>query len=294
MCSGSGLMRVPTTYGEGGLGRTGPGGDVGIDADRLPPGTRRCRLRMRPKAVRSICVTSQWSSIVPVDANGLPVAPLHMWFDRRGEKYTAALTAATTARRSRRAGQEIHGFVPEHRRSRTSCGFNTTATSTIARPRTSSRWTTSTLGSPADRGDCQLGHADGPHRQPPARRHDVVCRARRPRRCRRQPPPRSDEVVGTCCRPSEPTLPMTSDCIATSRSSPEPTTASPQRSVPGLFEAGQGDDHDGHHRRADRAHHPTRHVDRAQVHRHDAQRTRGSLLRRCRRRCSAASSSKPR
>lgn len=44
--------------------------------------------------VRVICATSQWSSIIPVDSNGLPVGPMFVWLDRRGENHTAALTSS--------------------------------------------------------------------------------------------------------------------------------------------------------------------------------------------------------
>jgi len=108
---GSGLMRVPTTFGEGGLAEQDP--EV-MWASTLSA----CRQALTAAgdaarhAVRSICVTSQWSSIVPVDAGGHPVAPLHMWFDRRGEQYTAALTAGDDGDAVRARWAEIHGFAP--------------------------------------------------------------------------------------------------------------------------------------------------------------------------------------
>ncbi len=108
---GSGLTRVPTTFGEGGLAEQDP--------DVMWTSTlSACRQALTTAgtaathAVRSICVTSQWSSIVPVDANGLPVAPLHMWFDRRGEPFTAALIAGKDADTVKARWAEIHGFGP--------------------------------------------------------------------------------------------------------------------------------------------------------------------------------------
>lgn len=64
--------------------------------------------------VRVVCATSQWSSIVPVDAAGLPVGPMFVWLDHRGERHTAAITAndpdggaATFAHWA-----DVHGLYP--------------------------------------------------------------------------------------------------------------------------------------------------------------------------------------
>ena len=108
---GSGLTRVPTTFGEGGLAEQDP---EAIWSSTLSA----CRQALvaagtaATDAVRSICVTSQWSSIVPVDADGLPVAPLHMWFDRRGEAFTAALTSGADGDAVKARWADIHGFGP--------------------------------------------------------------------------------------------------------------------------------------------------------------------------------------
>lgn len=108
---GSGLTRVPTTFGEGGLAEQDP--EVmwtsTLSACRQALAAAGSAAR---QAVRSVCVTSQWSSIVPVDADALPVAPLHMWFDRRGEHFTAALTAGDDGAAVRARWEEIHGFGP--------------------------------------------------------------------------------------------------------------------------------------------------------------------------------------
>ena len=120
---------------------------------RTASGARRCplagrrspqRALRRRDAVRSMCVASQWSSIVPVDANGVPVAPFHMWFDRRGQALADALVpdaAGEAARRwaesmdSRRHIAVAHAVVP------------TQPEIHVERWPTSSRWTTSTLAS---------------------------------------------------------------------------------------------------------------------------------------------------
>jgi xylulokinase len=108
---GSGLTRVPTSFGEDGLAEQDPEmmwaatlsacgqalAEAGADAT---------------DAVRSVCVATQWSSIVPVDAEGFPVAPLHMWFDRRGEAFAAALTAGTNGDAVKARWAEINGFPP--------------------------------------------------------------------------------------------------------------------------------------------------------------------------------------
>ncbi|MGZ4792802.1 MAG: xylulokinase [Ilumatobacteraceae bacterium] len=108
---GSGLMRLPTTFGEHGLAEQDP--------EMMWESTlASCRQaldaagRTAADGVRSICVSSQWMSIVPVDAKGLPVAPLHMWFDRRGEQYTKALTAGDDGEKLKTRWEEVHGFAP--------------------------------------------------------------------------------------------------------------------------------------------------------------------------------------
>jgi xylulokinase len=59
----------------------------------------------------AVCVASQWSSVVPVDANGDPVAPLHMWFDGRGHDLTDALMPDPQCEAAQRWA-DIHGFTP--------------------------------------------------------------------------------------------------------------------------------------------------------------------------------------
>ncbi|MEP7203215.1 MAG: FGGY family carbohydrate kinase, partial [Ilumatobacteraceae bacterium] len=108
---GSGLTRVPTTFGEGGLAEQDPEVMWSSTLSSCRQALDSAGVAARD-AVRSICVTSQWSSIVPVDAAGMPVAPLHMWFDRRGEPLTAALTAGDDGDAVRSRFAEIHGFGP--------------------------------------------------------------------------------------------------------------------------------------------------------------------------------------
>ena len=106
---GSGLSRLITIF--------GPDGAAEQDGDAIWSATlEACRQALvdagssAAQAVSAICVTSQWSSIVPIDADGRPVAPLHMWFDRRGGDLTAALIDDDRAAAAR--WSEIHGFAP--------------------------------------------------------------------------------------------------------------------------------------------------------------------------------------
>jgi xylulokinase len=108
---GSGLTRVPTTFGSRGLAEQDP--EV-VWASTLSS-CCQALAEAGPIAaaeVGSICVTSQWSSIVPVNADGRPVAPLHMWFDRRGEAFTSALTAGSDGDSVNARWAEIHGLGP--------------------------------------------------------------------------------------------------------------------------------------------------------------------------------------
>lgn len=63
---------------------------------------------------RVVCVTSQWSSIIPVDGEGRPVGPMYVWLDGRGGRHTKALTATDRdggeATRARWA--DVHGLYP--------------------------------------------------------------------------------------------------------------------------------------------------------------------------------------
>jgi xylulokinase len=108
---GSGLTRVPTSFGAHGLAEQDP--------EMMWAATlSACRQALAASgpgsadAVRSICVATQWSSIVPVDSEGLPVAPLHMWFDRRGEPFTLALTSGAGGDAVKARWAEINGFGP--------------------------------------------------------------------------------------------------------------------------------------------------------------------------------------
>ncbi len=62
------------------------------------------------RSVRVVCATSQWASIVPVDAGGRPVGPMLTWLDRRGGAHLAAL-----GRRDPTAADHwaaVHGMRP--------------------------------------------------------------------------------------------------------------------------------------------------------------------------------------
>jgi xylulokinase len=62
-------------------------------------------------AVVAVCAATQWSSIVPVDAAGLPVSNLHMWMDERGAGLVEALIPDRGGEQAMRWA-EIHGFTP--------------------------------------------------------------------------------------------------------------------------------------------------------------------------------------
>ncbi len=64
-----------------------------------------------------VCATSQWSSIVPVNADGQPVGPMMTWMDHRGGRYVKALTTGTAgteveAHAVREHWAEVHGLHP--------------------------------------------------------------------------------------------------------------------------------------------------------------------------------------
>jgi xylulokinase len=108
---GSGLRRLVTTFGPDGLAEQ--------DAEMMWTSTlAACRQaldeagRTAAGSVGSVCVSSQWMSIVPVDASAQPVAPLHMWFDRRGTQYIEPLTAGDDGSAVQARWEEIHGFGP--------------------------------------------------------------------------------------------------------------------------------------------------------------------------------------
>ena len=67
--------------------------------------------------VKVVCATSQWSSIVPVNANGLPVGPMMTWMDHRGGRYQKALTAGPSgseadAHAAQAHWAAVHGLHP--------------------------------------------------------------------------------------------------------------------------------------------------------------------------------------
>lgn len=61
---------------------------------------------------RVICATSQWASIVPVDATGKPVGPMVMWLDGRGGRYTKTIAGGEAGHLTRALWSEVHGLHP--------------------------------------------------------------------------------------------------------------------------------------------------------------------------------------
>jgi xylulokinase len=80
---------VRTTY--------APGGSVTQDADewwRLVVDATRRGVRaagVAAEQVVAVCVTGQWASTVPVDADGVPVGPCLMWMDTQGARHSRAV-----------------------------------------------------------------------------------------------------------------------------------------------------------------------------------------------------------
>src|SRR4051794_25091864 len=107
---GSGLTRIPVVFGDDGAAEQ--------DAELVWTLTLdACRAAIAEAgagaaaAIVAVCVVSQWSSIVAVDANGEPVSALHMWFDGRGHDSTDALIPDQTGEPAR-MWADIHGFTP--------------------------------------------------------------------------------------------------------------------------------------------------------------------------------------
>jgi xylulokinase len=107
---GSGLTRIPVVFGDDGAAEQ--------DAEQVWVLTLdACRTAIAEAgtdaaaSIVAVCVASQWSSIVPVDANGDPVSPLHMWFDGRGHDLVDALVPDQDGEAAR-CWADIHGFTP--------------------------------------------------------------------------------------------------------------------------------------------------------------------------------------
>jgi xylulokinase len=75
--------------------------------------------------VVAVAVTGQWSSTVPVGADGVPTGPCVMWFDSRGGPHTRRLI-----------GGKVQGY----------------------RPAAITKWITKTGGAPSTTGDDPIGH----------------------------------------------------------------------------------------------------------------------------------------
>lgn len=67
--------------------------------------------RVARDRIIGICCTSQYSSVVPVDAQANAVAPLILYFDARGAPYVAAIHEHHPG--ARKVWAETHGLVPE-------------------------------------------------------------------------------------------------------------------------------------------------------------------------------------
>lgn len=103
---GSGLAPLDTVF--------GPGGAAWQDAELMWAATLdACRQALAEAGapITLVSVAAQWSSIVPVDRLGQPVAPMNMWFDRRGERFADALTDGEHAG-ARARWSDVHGFAP--------------------------------------------------------------------------------------------------------------------------------------------------------------------------------------
>jgi xylulokinase len=107
---GSGLTRIPVEF----------TADLGIEQDAEVVWTstlEACRAAIAEAgataaaSIVAVCVSSQWSSVVAVDANGFPVAPLHMWMDERGAPLSGAVVPDQRSEAARRWA-DIHGFTP--------------------------------------------------------------------------------------------------------------------------------------------------------------------------------------
>jgi xylulokinase len=107
---GSGLARIPVTFGSDGAAEQ----DAEVVWSLTLDACRAAVTEAGAEAAASIgavCVASQWSSVVPVDANGDPVAALHMWFDGRGHDLTDVLLPDARCEAALRWA-DIHGFTP--------------------------------------------------------------------------------------------------------------------------------------------------------------------------------------
>ncbi len=118
---GSGTEGVPT--------RLGPNAVAEQDAEQVwravMNAARHALAEAGPAAARDVavvCATSQWSSIIPVDASGKPVGPMFVWLDGRGKRYTSALSSGASSVTGAAAADggvsvrahwaDVHGLYP--------------------------------------------------------------------------------------------------------------------------------------------------------------------------------------
>ena len=107
---GSGLMRIPVVFGDHGAAEQNAEAVWARTLDACRAANAEAGADAAA-AIVAVCVASQWSSIVPVDASGEPVAPLHMWFDGRGHDLADALIPDQQCEAAR-LWAEVHGFTP--------------------------------------------------------------------------------------------------------------------------------------------------------------------------------------
>ena len=118
---GSGLQIVPTRFAANGVAEQDPERvwRSVLDAARQALAAAGAKAAAE---VAVVCATSQWSSIIPVDALGHPVGPMFVWLDGRGKRYTDALStgassptgepAADGGAAARAQWADVHGLYP--------------------------------------------------------------------------------------------------------------------------------------------------------------------------------------
>ena len=107
---GSGLTRLPVVFGEGGAAEQDAElvWTLTLDACR---GAIAEAGAAAADSIVAVCVASQWSSVVAVDADGHPVSALHMWFDGRGHDLADALMPDQHGEVAQ-LWADVHGFTP--------------------------------------------------------------------------------------------------------------------------------------------------------------------------------------
>jgi xylulokinase len=105
---GSGAKELVTTFGAGGSAEQ----DAELVWEAVLTAARNALDKagtLARRDVRVVCATSQWASVVPVDASGHPVGPMLMWLDQRGGQHLSVITKDSE---SKRHWLDIHGLSP--------------------------------------------------------------------------------------------------------------------------------------------------------------------------------------